>query len=88
MTDAGTTIGEDEEDWQSLDESQDEGLGAEDNEILIDPALLEPQASLVIAFCLKKESHPLSPLRSHEQVYDFQEDSDRSLQEPETIEAE
>jgi hypothetical protein len=88
MTDAGTTIGEDEEDWQSLDESHDEGLRTEDDEILIDPVLLEPQVSLVVASCLKKGSHPLSPLRPHEQVYDLQEDSDRFPQEPEIIEAE
>lgn len=63
MTDAGTTIGEDEEDWQSLDESLDDGLEAEDDEMVINPMLLEPQANVAVASCLKKETRPLSPLR-------------------------
>ena len=49
MTDAGTTSREDEEDWQSIDESHDEGLETEDDGILIDPTLLELQANLVAA---------------------------------------
>jgi hypothetical protein len=41
MTEAGTTMGEDEEDWETLGDSLDEDLETEDGEMLIDPALLE-----------------------------------------------
>ena len=65
MTDAGTTTGEKEEDWETQDDSLDEDLEIEDGEMLIDPALLEPQANLAIASSLNKGNHPLSPLRLH-----------------------
>jgi hypothetical protein len=81
MTEAGTPMGEDDEDWETLDESLDEDLEIEDGEILIDPALLEPQANLAIASCPKKGNHSLSTLRLHKQVYDLQPAPARSQQE-------
>ena len=65
MTEAGTMVEEDEEDWKTLDSSLDEDLETEDGEMLIDPTLLEPQANLAVACCLKKGSHSLSPPRLH-----------------------
>ena len=88
MTDAGTTIGEDGEDWQSIDESHDESLETEDNELLIDPALLKPQANVVVASYLRKGSHPRSLLRPHKQVHNFQEVSHRFQQKLENMEVE
>ena len=66
-------MGEDEEDWITLDDSFDEDLEIEDGEMLIDPALLEPQANLAIVSSLNKGNHSLSPLRLHRQVYDLQQ---------------
>jgi hypothetical protein len=87
MTEAGTTVEEDEEGWKTLDESFDEDLEIEDGEMLIDPTLLEPQANLAVASCLKKGSHSLSPLRSHRQVYDLQAPA-RFQQDPQAVENE
>lgn len=63
MTEADTTIGEDEEGWETMDDSLDEDLEIEDDEMLIDPALFEPQANLVMEFSPKKGNYSLSPLR-------------------------
>jgi len=50
MTEAGTESGEDEEEWQGLDDYPlDEDLEDENDNIPIDPALLEPQANLTLA---------------------------------------
>lgn len=74
MTEAGTTIGEDEEGWETLDDSFDEDLEIEDSEMPLDPALLEPRANLVIASCINQGNHILSPSRLHRQVHDFQQE--------------
>jgi hypothetical protein len=73
MTEASATIGEDEEDWETLDDSLDEDLDIEDGEMLIDPALLEPQANLAIASCPEKRNRSLPALRVHRQFYDFRQ---------------
>ena len=73
MTEAGTTLGEDEEGWETLDDSCDEDLEIKDGEMLIDPALLEPQANLVIASCLNQGNYSLSPSHLHKQVNDFEQ---------------
>ena len=65
MTEAGTAMGEEDDDWKTLDDSFDEDPNIEDGETIIDPALLEPQANLAIASCANKGSHLLSPLRLH-----------------------
>ena len=65
MTEAGTTMGEDEEGRETLDDYFDDNLETENGEMLIDPALLEPQANLVVAPCPKKSDHSPSSLRLH-----------------------
>lgn len=65
MTEADTTMGEDEEGWETLDDYLDEDLEIENGGMLIDPALLDPQANLVVASWPKKRNHSPSPLRLH-----------------------
>jgi hypothetical protein len=83
MTEAGTTVGENEDDWQIFDDlSIDEDLEIEDGEMPIDPALLEPQVNLAVASCPKQGNHSLLPLRLHRQVYDLQQAAAHFQQEP------
>lgn len=65
MTEADTTIGEDEDDWKSIDDLLDEDLSIEDSETIIDPALLEPQANLAITPCADKGDYLPLPSRLH-----------------------
>lgn len=63
------TMGEDEEGRETRDDYLvgylDDDLEVETGETLIDPAILKPQANLVLASCPKKRNHSPSPLRLH-----------------------
>jgi hypothetical protein len=49
MTEASVTTGEDDEGWETLeDDLLDDDLDIEDGDMLIDPALLKPQANVAI----------------------------------------
>ncbi|OSS43283.1 hypothetical protein B5807_12058 [Epicoccum nigrum] len=89
MTEASVTTGEDDEGWETLeDDLLDDDLDIEDGDMLIDPALLKPQANVAIVSGSEKKDHSLLPLRSHNQVYDFRQAPIYSQQGSQTMESE